>query len=97
MASRQPGVHQCEHDRCTRSCTNSRWSHIRAAEQGWYFQRDGCVWCPEHRPPYAPATWKKLAACDGCGNRTRVSGPYQDSANEELWLCSECLEPYDLD
>lgn len=33
----------------------SRWAKTRAAEDGWYFRRDGRVFCPQHRPSYAPA------------------------------------------
>lgn len=32
----------------------SRWIKQRAHNAGWYFQRDGRVFCPAHRPQYAP-------------------------------------------
>jgi len=37
----------------------SRWTLIKAHDQGWYQKKDGSLFCPEHRPHYAPPWPKK--------------------------------------
>lgn len=31
-----------------------KWANIRAHNAGWYFRKDRRVFCPDHRPDYAP-------------------------------------------
>jgi hypothetical protein len=45
----------CSHDGCSNGTKVNRWAKIRAQDEGWYFQRNGSLWCPEHRPSFAPA------------------------------------------
>lgn len=45
-------MHQCQE--CDASVkADSRWAKTRAHSDGWYFMRDGRVFCPAHRPPWA--------------------------------------------
>lgn len=44
----------CENEECGLPVKDDRWSRIRAHAAGWYFQKDGRVFCPSHRPHYAP-------------------------------------------
>lgn len=30
----------------------SKWDIIKAGEAGWFFQKDGTTWCPEHTPEW---------------------------------------------
>jgi hypothetical protein len=39
---------------CHESIRAHRWGKIRAHSQGWYFSKDGRVYCPRHRPKWAP-------------------------------------------
>lgn len=46
---------QCSADECERSFKNHRWGRIKA--QGWFQQKDGRNWCPDHLPPWVEA-WR---------------------------------------
>lgn len=35
-----------------RSGRASKWDAIRAAESGWFEQKDGTLYCPEHVPDW---------------------------------------------
>ena len=44
---------------CGRFIKNpSKWVMIKAHSEGWYEQKDGTVWCPDHRPEWAPKEWR---------------------------------------
>lgn len=46
----------CQHDGCERSIKDHRWGKTKA--DGWFQQRDGILWCPEHVPEWV-AGWRK--------------------------------------
>lgn len=48
------GQHACENPGCDASVRGHRWAQVRAHAAGWYFQKDGRAFCPDHRPFYAP-------------------------------------------
>lgn len=35
----------------------SRWDAMHANDDGWFFERNGNVWCPRHRPAWL-TTWR---------------------------------------
>ena len=35
-----------------------KWNFMKAEREGWFFQRDGTSWCPEHVPAWVPA-WRE--------------------------------------
>lgn len=45
-------------DVCGKECKNDRWSRIRAHEAGWFEQKNGTVYCPEHVPSWV-ITWRE--------------------------------------
>lgn len=48
----------CKNEECTESFdSGSRWDDQRASNLGWFFQRNGDVWCPEHTPDWV-AEWR---------------------------------------
>lgn len=54
-------AHRTEHPTVCAKCTawipGSKWDTIRAAEIGWFFQKDGTAYCPEHVPAWVPG-WR---------------------------------------
>lgn len=36
----------------------SKWDVIRAGNEGWFFQKGGISYCPEHVPDWVPA-WRE--------------------------------------
>ena len=39
----------------------------------------------------------RVVECDNCDTLTVCRGPYCDAANDSLWLCVPCRQPYDLE
>lgn len=44
-------------------CPNSfkdtgKWSRIRAQDDGWFFQKNGVIWCPDHWPLWV-VIWRR--------------------------------------
>lgn len=50
-------MHKCKV--CPTEVKSDKWNSIRAHANGWYFQKNGDAYCPEHRPSWAPKTWRK--------------------------------------
>lgn len=49
----------CRADDCTESFTDSgRFTPERSTASGWFCQRNGWVWCPDHTPEWV-AAWRK--------------------------------------
>lgn len=49
----------CTQKGCARSVRlNHKWDHIKAQSEGWFFQKDGSSWCPEHTPDWVEE-WRK--------------------------------------
>lgn len=42
----------CSEEGCTAEFKNHRWGHIKAHSEGWFEQKDGQRWCPEHKPAW---------------------------------------------
>jgi hypothetical protein len=48
----------CAEPECeTTRRSNSAWDDIRAHDAGWFAQKDGTQWCPEHTPAWV-AAWR---------------------------------------
>lgn len=45
---RQP----CAQPGCERSFPVHKWGQITAHREGWFHQKDGTSWCPEHVPDW---------------------------------------------
>lgn len=44
----------CSHEVCAATIPGHAWGHIKS---GWFFQRDGTQYCPEHTPEWV-AEWR---------------------------------------
>lgn len=52
----------CAQQGCATSYHNkSGWDSIRAQSKGWFEQKNGKSWCPEHVPDWVPA-WREQQA-----------------------------------
>lgn len=47
---------QCDHQDCEATHPNHAWGRIRA--EGWFHQKDGQAYCPEHVPAWVEA-WRE--------------------------------------
>lgn len=46
-------IAQCAEPQCPATVeTAHAWDNIRAHDAGWFFQKDGTSWCPEHHPAW---------------------------------------------
>lgn len=53
------GLTRCTAPSCTASIANHAWGHIKAA--GWFFQKDGQQFCPDHVPDWVES-WRASKA-----------------------------------
>lgn len=51
------GAGKCSHPGCTRTYDNYAWGRVVAGREGWFFQRSGEAWCPDHHPEWV-AAWR---------------------------------------
>jgi len=68
----------CAVDGCKWSMSvGTKHTNIRAHNRGWYLQKNGKIWCPEHRPHFAPILSEDHEArrtyiCTDCAGRKIV-------------------------
>lgn len=57
MASHEPWLKPiaCAHPDCTNEMPSNAWAVIKT--EGWFHQKDGNSWCPEHTPEWV-AEWR---------------------------------------
>lgn len=48
---------QCAAEGCDRTFRDHQWGQTKAHNEGWFHQRDGRSWCPEHTPEWV-AEWR---------------------------------------
>jgi len=58
MAYEGVGEKVCAQPECTNSFKTDKWHTIHAAGDGWFMQKDGTNWCPDHTPAWV-AAWRK--------------------------------------
>ena len=51
----------CAVNPCPRSYESHKWGQIRAHDEGWFTQKDGTAWCPDHTPDWV-AAWRARKA-----------------------------------
>jgi hypothetical protein len=59
--SQHTGTVSCNEPECAESYAAHHWGAVKAADEGWFLQRDGTAWCPKHNPPWV-ADWRKRQA-----------------------------------
>jgi len=50
----------CDHPSCSMFVKAHAWGYIKANDAGWFFQRNGDCWCPDHIPEWVPAWREKM-------------------------------------
>lgn len=48
---------KCKENECTNTFHSSRWGNQHAQNRGWFLQRNGDAWCPDHIPEWV-AEWR---------------------------------------
>ena len=43
---------KCSHLDCETTHAASYWDSIKASDKGWFVQKDGTAYCPEHVPEW---------------------------------------------
>lgn len=56
-AASTPIPGHCSQPGCQNTYKDHHWGHKQAATQGWFFQKNGHAWCPEHTPAWV-AAWR---------------------------------------
>lgn len=51
----------CNVTECPRTYVPHRWGAIKAHADGWFIQKDGTAWCPDHPPAWLKA-WRARSA-----------------------------------
>lgn len=49
----------CAESGCEEKFFGNRGAMMKAHYSGWYLQKSGKVWCPDHRPAWAPKFEKR--------------------------------------
>lgn len=63
-------MNSCNHEGCTAQSESHHWGKKKAQSAGWFFQRGGVSWCPEHVPDWVgPWRAKQAAAWDDKGGK----------------------------
>jgi hypothetical protein len=47
---------KCKDKECDQKIKDHMWGRIKAT--GWFFQKDGSAYCPDHIPEWVPA-WRE--------------------------------------
>lgn len=48
----------CAEPGCTAAHKSDRWNNSKAQKLGWFIQRNGDHWCPDHIPEWV-AQWRE--------------------------------------
>lgn len=48
---------RCSHRSCQASIKNHAWGKIKSSDTGWFHQKNGASWCPDHIPAWV-ASWR---------------------------------------
>lgn len=59
---RETTYKNCSYEGCENKLPNHAWGRIKA--EGWFQQRDGNIWCPDHIPEWVEEWRKKRDATD---------------------------------
>ena len=51
----------CASEGCLRGIKNHYWAKVQGQSDGWFLQKDGTAWCPEHNPDWV-AEWRAKKA-----------------------------------
>lgn len=57
----------CDHPDCSSSMKTHAWGFIKANDAGWFIQKNGDCWCPEHIPEWV-ALWRAKKRGDYLGS-----------------------------
>lgn len=53
--TRETTYTECSQEGCAERLADHAWGRIKA--DGWFQQKDGIIWCPEHHPAWVLA-WR---------------------------------------
>lgn len=51
------GTRSCSRGECPKFFPDHRWGAMAADREGWFMQRNGKAWCPDHNPDWV-AEWR---------------------------------------
>jgi hypothetical protein len=52
---------KCSKEECQKSYIRDHWGTKQANREGWFLQRNGDAWCPDHNPDWV-AEWRAKRA-----------------------------------
>lgn len=48
---------KCAHEGCDRTFKPHYWGGVKSHDEGWFHQKNGDSWCPDHNPEWV-AAWR---------------------------------------
>lgn len=67
----------CHAEGCEANYRAHQWGTTKAAAEGWFFQKDGTAWCPEHVPAWVEQWRAEKAEEEALGPLSCASGGCQ--------------------
>lgn len=61
MVRESSGTRSCAKEECPKFFQNHEWGNKQAQREGWFMQRNGDAWCPDHNPDWV-AEWRAKRA-----------------------------------
>lgn len=58
------GMSKCSHEGCENEFKAHAWGAIKASSKGWFLQKNGDKWCPDHTPEWLAAWRAKQGGAD---------------------------------
>jgi hypothetical protein len=53
----ESGTRSCAKEECPKFFPDHMWGNRQAQREGWFMQRNGLAWCPDHNPDWV-AEWR---------------------------------------
>jgi len=81
----------CAAPDCAASFTDHNWGKKQADREGWFMQKDGTSWCPDHVPEWVEA-WRNRNAVAPTNNPVEQKPPVPDQSDLTIYTCGNCDE-----
>lgn len=76
------GRKRCSRSSCEKSFVPHRWGNSEARFQGWFLQRNGEAWCPDHHPDWV-TEWRAKKKAEKEAKAPRKTGSIYDIFKEK--------------
>lgn len=74
----------CSKENCPKTYIPDEWGTKRANREGWFLQRNGDAWCPDHNPEWV-AEWRAKQAAKRAARREHKAANPNTRSIRDLW------------